>query len=167
MAKKKEKEVTGDTHAQDVPEGGFQDDFGHPSELLNPNVSEEDQDMEMQPAIVGPPAYASPDPSTNAGRLRPIENHPLESSIAEDYGKDVKGATVAVGEEHPGEPDGTEPSDLDEDLQGDASAAYDEQTKDELMELAAEREIEGRSGMSKTELVDAHEAYDAAASDES
>lgn len=144
-------------HVEELPEGGFSENFGSPSELLQPNLSPEDQDMEMQPVIVGPGAYASPDPATNSGRLRSIENHPLQDRISEDYGQDVAGATVEPGETHPGEP-GT----LEGDLQGDREASYEEMTKAELLEMAADREIEGRSDMSKAELVKAHEAYDEA-----
>lgn len=168
MAKAKEKTGQNDVgyledadHVSELPEGGMGDgQFGAPSELQNPNFSPEDQEMEMQPAVVGPPAYASPDPTTNAGRLRPIDNHPLADGISEDYGQDVVGAAVSPGEEHPGEPGAGEPGTLEGDLQGSAEASYEEQTKAELMELASEREIEGRSDMSKSELVTAHEAYD-------
>jgi pyruvate/2-oxoglutarate dehydrogenase complex dihydrolipoamide acyltransferase (E2) component len=67
-----------------------------PSDFMNPYVSEEEQGMEMRPAIVGPPAYGSPDPLTSAGRLLPIEQHPLRAdalpeghpaAISEDYGE--------------------------------------------------------------------------------
>lgn len=55
----------------------------------------------------------------------------------------------------------------DVDSGGDASAAsddgYDEMTKHELYELAQERGIEGRSAMSKDELMDALRKGDAAA----
>lgn len=66
-----------------------------PSEIGNPYMSEEEQGMEMRPAIVGPPAYGSPDPLTQAGRLLPLQQHPLRSDalpeghpsgISEDYG---------------------------------------------------------------------------------
>jgi len=113
--------------------------------------------MEMTPIIVGPGAYASPDPATNMGRLRDIESHPLAAEISEDYGADLKGAVVSPGENHP-----NEPADVDLDSQGSASASYEEQTKEELLALAGDREIEGRSSMSKSELVEAHEAYDEA-----
>lgn len=35
--------------------------------------------------IMGPPAYASPDPKTNSGMLVPLEDHPLSADISEDY----------------------------------------------------------------------------------
>jgi pyruvate/2-oxoglutarate dehydrogenase complex dihydrolipoamide acyltransferase (E2) component len=66
-----------------------------PSSLMNPNVSEEEQGMEMAPVVVGPPAYGSPDPITSQSRLMPLEQHPLneenapegsEAAISPDYG---------------------------------------------------------------------------------
>jgi len=62
--------------------------MANPSEKLHPNRQEDEQDMDMQPVIVGPPAYASPDPETASGRLVAVEEHPLE--LAEDYGADVQ-----------------------------------------------------------------------------
>ena len=51
-----------------------------------PNRPEEMQDMEMEPVVVGPGSYASPDPTTEAARLLPLSDHPLADEIAEDYG---------------------------------------------------------------------------------
>jgi hypothetical protein len=144
----------------------------------NPYVSQEEQFMEMTPKVFGPPAYGSPDPLSAAGRLVPVEDHPLAagrapeaSAIAEDYAADVTGANLAPGEgAHPG---GPQRSDLELDgmgLQGERVAAaenaasYEEMSKDELLELAGEREIAGRSSMNKEELVEAHAAYDDASS---
>lgn len=64
--------------------------FGvNPSERMAPAFREEDQDMavELQPVVIGPPAYASPDPATASGRLVPVEEHPL--NLSDDYGKSV------------------------------------------------------------------------------
>jgi len=61
--------------------------MANPSEKLHPNRQEDEQDMEMKPVIVGPPAYGSPDPETAAGALVAVEDHPLE--LADDYGADV------------------------------------------------------------------------------
>ena len=69
-----------------IADGEFTDDSA-PSAQLNPYVSPEEQDMDMEPVIVGPPSYASPDPTTNAGRLRAIEDHPLQDQISEDFGE--------------------------------------------------------------------------------
>lgn len=152
-----------------------------PSEAYNPYVSQEEQFMEMTPKVFGPPAYGSPDPLTAAGRLVPIEDHPLAagrvpdgSAISEDYAADVKGRNLAAGEgAHPG---GPQRSDLEVDSGGgrkerEAQQAqtdsYDEMNKDELLELAGEREIPGRSSMNKEELVEALSAYDEASNDNS
>lgn len=70
--------------------------FGiNPSDRMNPSFREEDQDMatELRPVVVGPPAYASPDPATLQGRLVPIEEHPL--TLSEDYGRDAVGAPTS------------------------------------------------------------------------
>jgi hypothetical protein len=71
-----------------------------PSALVNPSLRQEDQHMaeELQPVVVGPPAYASPDPATNQGRLVPVETHPLSGDISDDYG-------AAVADRTPGQPD--------------------------------------------------------------
>lgn len=69
--------------------------FGsQPGLKLDPSFRQEDQDMaqELKPIIVGPPAYASPDPATIAGRLVAVEEHPLSADLAEDYGADMKAA---------------------------------------------------------------------------
>jgi hypothetical protein len=68
------------------------DILGHlPSEKLNPSFRREDQDMaeELKPQVIGPPAYASPDPRTNEGRLVPLEQHPLADRVSEDFGRRV------------------------------------------------------------------------------
>lgn len=67
-----------------------------PSTRMNPYVSEEEQGMEMRPAIVGPPPYGSPDAATSAGRLVELTTHPLRpdalpedhpAAISRDYGQ--------------------------------------------------------------------------------
>lgn len=64
---------------------------------MHPSFRQEDQEMaeQLKPVIVGPPAYSSPDPETNAGALVPVEQHPF--NLDADYGKDVPDAV-------PGEP---------------------------------------------------------------
>src|SRR5215471_6802509 len=46
-----------------------------PSAVRVSGMSEEEQSMEMTPAIVGPPGYGSPNPLTAAGRLLPLDQH--------------------------------------------------------------------------------------------
>lgn len=122
----------------------------------NPNQSVEEQNMEMKPVVVGPPSYGSPDPSTGSLRMLPVED--IEDRVSDDYAQSVREAMVGASETtHPGEPTG--PTELATDSAG---KNYSKQTKDELMELAAEREIDGRSSMNKDELVAALEAYDEA-----
>jgi pyruvate/2-oxoglutarate dehydrogenase complex dihydrolipoamide acyltransferase (E2) component len=66
------------------------------SSQLNPQVSEEEQFMDLAPVVFGPPAYGSPDPETSQSRLMPLEQHPLNpenlpeghpAAISEDYGE--------------------------------------------------------------------------------
>lgn len=46
---------------------------------------------ELKPVIVGPPAYASPDPATSAGGLLPVEERPANAQVlSEDYGATEK-----------------------------------------------------------------------------
>ncbi len=73
-----------------------------PSARMNPYLSEEDQGMEMKPVIVGPPQYGSPNPETAAGRLVPLEEHPLRelpeghpAAISPDFGKESVAAAAA------------------------------------------------------------------------
>jgi hypothetical protein len=48
--------------------------------------------MDMQPVVVGPGSYSSPDPDTEAARLVPLSEHPSAESISEDYGADAMAA---------------------------------------------------------------------------
>lgn len=63
---------------------------------MHPAYREEDQHMaeELKPVVVGPPAYASPDPSTMSGRLVPVEEHPRSADLSEDYGASVVGSSA-------------------------------------------------------------------------
>lgn len=65
-------------------------DFGtNPSERMNPSFRQEDEHMaqELAPVVMAPPAYASPDPNTAAGRLVPVEESPHE--LSGDYAQDA------------------------------------------------------------------------------
>jgi hypothetical protein len=142
--------------AQMVAEGDeFTNEAGTPSELMNPNASPEEQDMDMTPAVVGPGSYASPDPTTNQARLRPLQDHPLQSEISEDYGADELAAI-----------EGDTKDDLSEDLQGGGDTGepqdYEEMTKDELLALCEQRGItDVNTSNTKAEIVAALEENDA------
>lgn len=77
------------------------------SDKMHPNRQEDEQEMEMEPVIMAPPAYGSPDPQTQEGVLVPVEESPLE--LGEDYGKDVavssEATASAEGESENGEED--------------------------------------------------------------
>lgn len=82
-----------------------------PSGLALPYMGVEDQGMPMRTEIVGPPSYGSPNPSTSAGKLLPLDDHPLNAdklekghpaAIAKDYGADHTEDYVMPGESsHP------------------------------------------------------------------
>src|SRR5262245_14564197 len=74
-----------------------------------PYAPEEEVGLEIsQVEVVGPPAYGSPDPTTTAGRLVPLRDHPLtaenlgedhRAAISADYAADLEDATATLGEE--------------------------------------------------------------------
>lgn len=129
-----------------------------PSDRNNPYLPEDLQHMEMQPVVMGPPPFGSPDPTTSAGRLLPIDDHPLSakhlpeghpSAISEDYGQDVAGVThPATATSHPLMPDA---SDYEIDAAGGREtreAQSEVDATESARELAAEngvdlREVEG------------------------
>lgn len=147
-----------------------------PSSLSSPYMSPEEQTMEMVPQVVGPPAYGSPDPQSSAGRLRPLSDHPNAENISEDYGSDIEGVVLPSPEEGGSQTgSGVSPAgreDLGPNQGGSAEASaeeggYEEMTVAELKAEAANREIQGRAGMNKDELIAALEEDDAAQPDES
>lgn len=137
------------------------------STLNNPYMHPEDQNMEMQPVVVGPPGYASPDPATNAGKLLPLEDHALnaetlpeeasQAAISEDYGQDVQDLTVpAAGQTAPITPEASQAG-----MSGEvAEADYEEMTKADLQTLADNRGVEVASSWTKAEIIDALEEND-------
>jgi hypothetical protein len=82
----------------------------NPSEKMHPNRQEDEQDMEMTPVIVAPPAYGSPDPNTQLGGLVAVSESQLD--LAEDYGKDAaaEGAVEGPKEAQPKEDDDGRPA---------------------------------------------------------
>lgn len=118
-------------------EGGVYEDFT-PSSQQNPNVSEEEQGMEMKAAIVGPPSYGSPRPETSAGRLLPLHEHPLRiealpaghpAAISGDYGVSNVGLTDLERDSAGGRED--------REAEGEAS----DNATDAAKELAAENGV--------------------------
>lgn len=74
-------EATEEEQVEEGPEGML----ASGSEKMWPNRQEDEQDMEMEPVVISPPGYGSPDPQTQEGTLGPVEESALD--IAEDYGK--------------------------------------------------------------------------------
>jgi len=135
-----------------------------PSTLGNPYMSKEEQTLEMEPQVMGPPGYGSPDPVTSMGRLLPLNTHPLASeylpeghaaAIAEDYGQSVAEHTHLPTETShsiesaPALPTGEEA----------APESYEQMTKAELLEEATSRDLDVTSANTKSEIIEAlHES---------
>jgi hypothetical protein len=145
------------------------------SALKVAGMSEEEQSMDMQPVVVGPPGYGSPAAITSAGRLLPLDQHPFNpeslpedhpARIDEEYGKGYEGTISAenVGQSFPGTSSGSDlESDLKgEDTSGDTATSYDEQTKADLTTEAENRGLDIPSGATKADIVAALEEDDAA-----
>jgi len=102
--------------------------LAQPSALMNPYMSEEDQFMEMEAQVVGPPQYGSPDPATAAGRLLPLDQHPLNAeALPEDH-------PAAISEDYG---QGYQPSDLQVALAGGAADAETQASNSEANATAA------------------------------
>lgn len=65
---------------------------GRPSDRLNPSFSPEMEEAgvpETLPSVImGPPAYASPDPETSAVPLLPLDDRPADAALSADYAAD-------------------------------------------------------------------------------
>jgi hypothetical protein len=96
-----------DTVEEEQVDEGPEGILASSSEKQWPNRQEDEQDMEMEPVVMAPPSYGSPDPQTQEGQLVPVEESTLE--LGEDYGKDVQvaseGADAKEGESENGDED--------------------------------------------------------------
>jgi hypothetical protein len=141
-----------------------------PSAMASPYMGWEEQGMELKTEIVGPPSYGSPDPTTSAGKLLPLRDHPLRAdalpeghpaAVSDDYGADHEGATVMPGESSSSVIPKT---DLENDLEGRRNARegnYEEMKKDELLDEAEARGMNLSASMKKDEIIEALENDDA------
>lgn len=127
-----------------------------PSDKNNPYLPEDLQHMEMQPVVMGPPPFGSPDPVTSAGRLLPIEDHPLAAenlgeghpaAISEDYGADARGLThPASATSHPLSPDA---SDYEIDAAGGRTMR---ESQDEVDATESARDLAKENGVDLREV---------------
>jgi hypothetical protein len=103
--------------------------------------------VDLEKVIVGPPGYGSPDPKTVAGKLVPLDEHPLKDEIAAtDYGSDV-----TVEEVVQSFPEGVIAA-----TEVKSKEDLEDMKKAELVVMAEGKGID-TSGMTKAELVDALE----------
>src|SRR5438045_531225 len=65
-----------------------------PSAQASAYMSAEEQNMEIPSEVVGPPSFGSPDPTTNAGKLLPLSQHPLRPEAMPE------GHPAAISEEY-------------------------------------------------------------------
>lgn len=127
--------------------------FDAPSTRMNPYVSEGEQGMEMQPTVVGPPGYGSPDPLTSAGKLLPLEQHPLRAdalpeghpaAISEDFGEGY-GGTLSGASTVMQQPNA---SDLDRHSRGDFSV----EANDEVDATGAAKELANENSVDLSQV---------------
>lgn len=130
-----------------------------PSSSPNPYMSEEEQGMEMRPAIVGPPAYGSPDPLTQAGRLLPLQQHPLRAdalpdghsaAISEDYGENYDHTIEGQQTLRPSPLHAA--SDLDRHSVGDFSAEELDAANADVDATEGARELAASEGVNLTDV---------------
>jgi hypothetical protein len=93
--------------------------------LESANLPEGKKLVDMKPVVLGPGAYASPDPETQGASLLPLNEHPLGDAISEDYGADA----IAAG-----------------DSAGGAATDLDEMTVEELDDTYGDEEGYPKSG---------------------
>lgn len=103
-----------------------------------PNLPEEEQEVELEPVVMGPPAYGSPDPESNTNTLLPLVDDPMRTAAS------AADEAAAVRDQ----------------------ANYSKMDKDVLAQMASDRglEVEGtgaNGNVKKSDLVSALTAADA------
>jgi hypothetical protein len=69
------------------------------TDQVHPNRIEEDQEMEMQPIVLGPAPYSSPDPETDGIKMLPLEEGTSGVTTPEGPEGVTVGVTTASPEE--------------------------------------------------------------------
>lgn len=84
----------------------------NPGGVVNPYAPPEEQGMELQPKVFGPPQYGSPDPVTSASRLVTLEDgHPLDPGVMPEDHPSAISEDYAVGTVDPVDGEETAPAD--------------------------------------------------------
>lgn len=79
-----------------------------------------------------------------------VKESELDRGVSKDRAEEIAARTVNKGRRE----EGRTPNETTQGT-GNPNRGYEARTKDELYNLAKEREVEGRSKMSKDELIDA------------
>jgi hypothetical protein len=115
------------------------------SDKMHPNRQEDEQDMEMEPVILAPPGYGSPDPVTQEGLMVPVEDSPVE--LAEDYGTNVTVSSQEAAE--------NENKDAGVEADGDEDRPATSATRAEWDDYARSKGVNPDEYSSKDDLIEA------------
>jgi hypothetical protein len=86
---------------EEASEGEEAPDARKGFDVINPNLRPEDQDVDMEPVVLTPGAYASPDPATQAWAMVPLTEAAVDvMAVSADFGQQpepVEGQAPSAG----------------------------------------------------------------------